>query len=307
MRTLFEIESRRLDTVKAAITRRIFRYLFLLSKKHIANGRRQLVVFSFDFISQRINLDGLFEKNELDTLFQWLSTQPEVFDGIAIDVGANIGNHSLYFSDFYRSIHSFEPNPRTYQVLRLNSELVSNVFCYEVGLSNLEREARLNVYVDNIGHSDISSIESERSVVVRLKTLDGFSESMDTTETIRLIKFDVEGHEFQAIQGSWKTIRRDMPIILFEQLAVEVNNGTSKVIELLRSLGYIKFASIINTSTRLRSPGLLFGGILKILNSLPIAKSFLFGTTWSLQIPDSFEKANYPFIIAIPPWLKIST
>ena len=40
----------------------------------------------------------------------------------ALDIGANIGNHSVFLSKFFKKIHSFEPNPKTYDVLSLNSK-----------------------------------------------------------------------------------------------------------------------------------------------------------------------------------------
>ena len=42
------------------------------SKKYLLEKRRQLVVFSFDHIAHTINLNGLYEKESLDILFEWL-------------------------------------------------------------------------------------------------------------------------------------------------------------------------------------------------------------------------------------------
>jgi len=47
-------------------------FLRIKTKKYIAQYKRQLVVFSFDEISHVINLEGIFEKEYLDTFFEWL-------------------------------------------------------------------------------------------------------------------------------------------------------------------------------------------------------------------------------------------
>jgi FkbM family methyltransferase len=279
--------------------RKLFSRLFRLSQDHIQNGQRQLVVFSFDFIGHHINLDGIFEKGELDTAFEWMAQRAEAFNGVAIDVGANIGNHSLYFSDFYRQVYSFEPNPRTFKVLQLNSELVSNITCFDVGISDQERAANLNIYANNIGHSDIASAHTTSTAAIKLKTLDS---QIEPTAKVRLIKFDVEGHEYQAICGSHGIIEKNQPIILFEQLAEEIRNGTSDVIELLRSYGYSNFATVKQSTTRLSAQNKAINSLLSILNRLPIFKSVLFGTTWEVRLEEKFENINYPFIVAIPDW-----
>jgi len=94
-----------------------------------------------------------------------------------------------------------------------------------------------------------------------------------------------------------------MPVILFEQLSTEIENGTSKVIELLRTSGYQSFASVRRSTTLLRSKNGATNRLLTLLNKLPIAKSVLFGTTWSIRIQQKFDKADYRFIVALPEWL----
>ena len=80
-----------------------------------------MAIFSFDHIGHKINLDGVYERNELDFLFEWLATHsPDVFNGTAIDIGANIGNHSLYLSNYFEKVVSFEPHPRTFKLLEIN-------------------------------------------------------------------------------------------------------------------------------------------------------------------------------------------
>jgi FkbM family methyltransferase len=280
--------------------RKLFAKLFSISQDHILQKRRQLVVFSFDFIGHHINLDGVFEKGELDTVFQWLSRNDKAFSGVAIDVGANIGNHSLYFSDHYQSVYSFEPNPRTFQVLKINSQLVKNVKCFDYGISSENRSANLNVYANNIGHSDVSDETTQDTVPIKLSTLDA---ALDRDLKVKLLKIDVEGHEYQAILGSKAVIEANMPVILFEQLSAEFEDGSSEVINLLKSMGYTRFASVKRRTRKLQTKNVFLNPIFNILNSLPIGRSYLFGTSWIIQTEERFVTTDYPLIIAIPDWM----
>jgi FkbM family methyltransferase len=281
--------------------RKLFAHLFSISQEHAAQDRRQLVVFSFDFIGHYINLDGVFEKGELDTVFAWLATSKNSFDGVAIDIGANIGNHSLYFSDYYESVYSFEPNPRTFQVLRINAQLANNVKCFDFGISSESRSAHLNVYANNIGHANVAVEATAETVPIKLSTLDA---AIDPEVKVKLLKIDVEGHEYDAILGCKAVIEANKPIILFEQLLPEFTNGSSQVISLLKTLGYSRFASVKKATRKLRTENVLLKPIFSLLNALPIGKSYLFGTSWTIQTESEFRAADYPLIIAIPDWMS---
>lgn len=248
-----------------------------------------------------INLDGVFERGELETVFSWLATRKDSFSGAAIDIGANIGNHSLYFSDFYESVYSFEPNPRTFQVLRINAQLANNVKCFDFGISSESRSAHLNVYANNIGHANVALEATANTVPVKLVTLDA---ALDRGVKIKLLKIDVEGHEYDAILGSRAVIEENKPVILFEQLFAEFENGSSKVISLLKTMGYSRFASVKKATRKLRTENRFLKPLLSLLNALPIGKSYLFGTSWIIQTESQFRAADYPLIIAIPDWMK---
>jgi hypothetical protein len=54
---------------------------------------------------------------------------------------------------------------------------------------------------------------------------------------VGLVKIDVEGHELEAFKGMQQILKNHKPIILFEQNR-GILNGTSDVINFLRSIGY---------------------------------------------------------------------
>ena len=211
----FRFEISRNESLLQIIKFPIRHFLNYLSKKNLSSYQ-QMVVFSSDHISHDINLDGIYEKDYLITLIKWLeSIQYNIFNGVAIDVGANIGNHSIFFSKFFKKVYSFEPNPKTFELLKINSKLNNNIYVKKTGLSNKEIISNLVENKSNIGGSKLTNEKSENSINIQLSTLD--QEINFIKEKINLLKIDVEGHELEVIQGSKKTISKFRPIIIFEQ------------------------------------------------------------------------------------------
>jgi len=264
-------------------------------KKHISNKRRQLVVFSFDYIANSINFDGVYERDALDAFFDWLRTlRVDTLRSVAIDIGANIGNHSLYFSDYFEKVYSFEPNPRTYKVLGLNAELAKNIVCSNFGLSDRNGTAAMRIPSYNIGGASIGEISEDVTQAIEIRTLDSM---LPDVGNVKLIKIDVEGHEHQTIIGSRALIRAHRPIILFEQHAGDFTDGKSPVISLLQELGYKNFA-ILKKYPRVA------GGYRKNVIAVPFLRS-LFGESIQIKLVTEIKPDFYSFIIALPEWFPI--
>ncbi|WP_233840489.1 FkbM family methyltransferase [Dyella sp. 2HG41-7] len=262
------------------------------SNKHIAEHRKQLVVFSFDFIAHNINLNGVYEKDDLDTFFEWLeSSGVDLKDATAIDIGANIGNHSLYFSSHFKRVVSFEPHPRIFKVLSLNAELVDNLTCHNVGLSDQEGSAILSGPANNFGRSTIGELRDARSVDIMLTTLDTFREF----DNVKLIKIDVEGHEYKVLQGAKNVIQQHKPIILFEQHVEDFKNGESQILSLLKEFGYRSFATV-------RRYPLPLPSALKFLVT-PLQR-IVQGEQTRIVQTSRIAPDFYSFIIALPDWMQ---
>jgi FkbM family methyltransferase len=261
--------------------------------RHILENRKQLIVFSFDHIAHTINLNGVYEKDDLDTFFQWMRSMGVDFsNATALDIGANIGNHSLYFSDHFKKVISFEPNPRTYKVLALNAELVSNVVCHNVGLSDKTGNAVLAVNPANIGGSSITDGKPLHPQDIKLVELDSF----EKYDNVKLLKIDVEGHEYKALSGARKLIKEQMPIILFEQHISDFENGHSPVVSLLKEIGYKDFATMKKYP---RS----YGSKMKRFFLVPLFRA-AFGESTRIENITDIKPDFYSFVIALPDWIK---
>jgi len=97
---------------------------------------------SFDAIHHHINVYGSYEKLELDVISEFLDKNLTRFD-IALDVGANIGNHTVRFlAPKFEKVYCYEPNDVVFDLLSINTKSLSNVICFNFGLS--DKNTKLN-------------------------------------------------------------------------------------------------------------------------------------------------------------------
>jgi protein O-GlcNAc transferase len=130
-----------------------------------------------------------------------------------IDVGAHMGNHTVYFSKFClpNKVYSFEPNPVVFPYLEENIKLnnLQNVEAFNVGLYSRETNGNLETPdTTNIGHS---IIKESMDGGIKLKTLDSYN-----FDNVGLVKIDVEGNELEVMRGAINTLRVYKPILIVE-------------------------------------------------------------------------------------------
>lgn len=271
-----------------------------IAKKNI-ESYPQLAILAFDHIGLSINLNGRYENDLLcligDFIKEIISNSNEK---IALDIGANIGNHSLYFSELFKEIYAFEPNPYTFSLLKINAEFAcpkNNIKYRNYGLSNVDKNLMFRVNRDNIGGGSIVVKEdfqlSAESFLIEVKPLDQINELSD--KEIALIKIDVEGHELAVLEGGEILLRKNRPLILFEQSGIEINDGSSATINYLKDLNY-EFAVVKRNFSFGRFP------FLKIISFLLRA---IFGAKSRITKVQYFEKKHYDLIVAIPRQLNI--
>ena len=270
----------------------ILRYLAYRSSQHLHAGFPQLVTFAFDHISQEINVKGRFEGDDLEVIFKFLESR-SLIHGLAVDVGANIGNHSLFFANYFDEVISLEPNPRIYELLFLNSKLKDNIFPLNIGASDRCGKAQLFFGSSNLGGGQLeqSGEIGLGNILVDIKKLDDLEVLSD--RNINLIKIDVEGHELSCLKGAAKQLVRSKPTILFEQHSDEIINGSSAVIDWLREHGYSYFYEVQSYPSLPRA--WQFSGR-KAINSL--LRIFL-GESKRIVPITKFDKSFYPMIVAL--------
>lgn len=142
--------------------------------------------------------------------------------GTCIDIGANIGFHSLYAASVVGpsgSVVSFEPLPRLQAQMQRSVEGngFHNVSVQPVALGMTKGTATLSLVDENIGASSLQNVDADRAVgtkvTVPVHTLDSYVQDFSRLD---LIKIDIEGSEFEALRGGENVIRRFRPVIILE-------------------------------------------------------------------------------------------
>ncbi|WP_233707370.1 FkbM family methyltransferase, partial [Helicobacter cetorum] len=163
-----------------------------------------------------------------------------------LDVGANIGNHSLYFALECKAtkILAFEPICSTFEILEKNivlNHLQNIITPLNVGLSNKSINASIvadsrfgntiGFHSDNIGGTNLTQDENG---AFKLIALDSINLKDYGFERLDFIKIDVENHEIEMLEGALETLKKYRPIIFIETF----KDNKEKVFGILNGLGY---------------------------------------------------------------------
>lgn len=204
-----------------------------------------------DYIGRKIIANGAYEHRTIDLLRPILTS---LSCRTALDVGANIGNHTLAFSKVCQRIVAFEPGERAYALLSENVGInnLSNVIVVNAGLSEEAGNATLFVNQDgNLGGSTLvheNKGPAALSEEVSLEHGDTFLKTHQIKD-VDFIKIDVEGHEQAVLTGLRNTIQNNRPLILMESDRQDRNHQWIDDEDKRRALlsGYHLLALIWNT------------------------------------------------------------
>jgi len=134
---------------------------------------------------------------------------------VIVDVGANVGNHLVYFAHFMAPSRIFpiEPHPESIRLLRENIAL-NRITCVDerhLGIGIGSERGRLAIEMPSQGDLVLARLAPSPSGNIEVYPLDdlGF-------ERIDLLKIDVEGMEFDVLHGMAETLRRCRPVLMIE-------------------------------------------------------------------------------------------
>lgn len=195
---------------------------------------------------------------EYDDFFSRYLSTVDMKGKVVYDIGAHIGYSALYFANKVGSTGSvvtFEPNPFNVERIKLildkNKELGSRIKIAEVAVSSKNGTDNFifSSYVDN-GTSSGSFIDGAHTIypkddyieyggfkTIEVKTvaLDQPSPYFSVEKDPHIIKLDIEGAEFLAVEGMRELLKRAKPLVL-----VEVHSIYNMYIlgDIFYSLGY---------------------------------------------------------------------
>ena len=172
----------------------------------------QFIILNHDYVSSDILIDGYYEIKELTTLCEWLKTKKKI--SCVIDVGAYLGNHSVFFSNYFKTVYSFEPNTFSFKLLKLNTINQQNIKIYNFGLSDKNQIKNFYSYESNYGGSSVKKNKKIKFTKIKAKFLK--FDDLKIKKKADLIKIDVEGHELNVLKGLKKIINQNNCILQIE-------------------------------------------------------------------------------------------
>lgn len=208
----------------------ILRYLKSTNNQDFSHLKNRISANFNDHIGLEIQANEFYESFYLQNLIKYFNKK--IFSNTMLDIGSNIGNHSVFFSNYFHKIISFEPQKTTYKLLRINTEGIPNISTFNHGISS--NNCTEEIYINSKNRGMISKLKLDESY---------FRESCDfksfeSEDKISYVKIDVEGNEVDVLKALKGIIKKNLPVISFE-----FNDPKTKenIGDLLFSYGYKNF------------------------------------------------------------------
>lgn len=209
-------------------------------------GRKMWVWDSDSFYTQRLRA-GPYQKQNLLHLRELCPNPRKI-----LDIGMNIGMNTWEYATFAQEVHGFEPVPGTYQVALDNIALNQNhqdpskgwwknddgswasllptgkIHTYNVALGPSKGSVEMHIK-KNDGHNRVANDNYNTLSGKPVKINTGYQRVQVPQETldsynftdVDIIKIDVEGYEFQVLEGAVQTISNNRPIIQIECVEIQ--------------------------------------------------------------------------------------
>ena len=195
-----------------------------------------------DGLSSELLVFGYHEKDTTDFVTKYLKKNM-----ICFDIGANIGYYSTLYSKLVGEngkVVSIEPSPLNFEYLKKNLEqqkmenfLIFNCACGE-------KSEDVDFQVDRRGNKcfiltdKTEKLDDCEIIRVPVRTIDEIVDEIKL-EQIDFLKMDVEGYEWNALQGGWNTIHKYKPTIQIEIHHKRLGRKkTTEILEKFKNEGY---------------------------------------------------------------------
>jgi len=144
--------------------------------------------------------------------------------GTFLDVGANIGTHSIFALKYgFETAVCIEPDEENFRLLRVN-QILSGVdqFCTNVQVAASDRNAKgmLSISPDNLGDHRVVAREADdadrrATKDISLRTLDVLLANLNVSvSSIGLCWIDTQGHEGHVLAGARSLLETKVPLVL---------------------------------------------------------------------------------------------
>jgi FkbM family methyltransferase len=217
---------------------------YLIENRHLGVKRCKHGIFAYNrndtLIGKSLDQYGEWCEYEIDLLRQFIKPGDRV-----IDVGANIGTHTIAFANIVGptgKVIAFEPQPELFGLLVTNVTLncLTNVRAEQCVIGESSGSVEISALPPpdtsfNFGAQPLG-LNTPKKYAVQAMTIDLRRLSPGPA----LIKIDAEGMEAEIIRGAANTILQYKPVLYVE------NNGddSAALYDVLGKIGYVGYWSI---------------------------------------------------------------
>lgn len=264
-----------------ALRRRLWRWLYAKDQSSIGT----FFLDAHDEIGvERLVLGDSYENHVLAILDQLIDLL-ELHRGVALDVGANTGNHAVWFARRFQQVICIEPSHISTLVLEANLRAIGadNWQVHRCALGRRQSTGTLDV-VDpaNSGASTVREVADGGEFPI--VTGDELWQRVHRHgEHVSLIKIDVEGAEVDVLSGLQELLKADRPLLALEVLQAD---RWEKAKAMLEEAGYVEFQTIVP--------------IIEAVTTAQRIRATLTGRRWRLApLPSAFQSGGYPCIVCL--------
>lgn len=177
------------------------------------NGKKTKIFLNkkFGFVDNYIFENGIYEKEIIDDIRSELSSEKTF-----LDIGSNIGQHSLLLAPYCKQIFAYEPIPLIYTEF-LNSIKANgykNIVLQNTAIGAREENRKIYFHIGNSGASSfLKNRENNPEILVKINTL---ASTLPKNQEFHVVKIDVEGFEAVVILGNKEIFLKNRPTIFLE-------------------------------------------------------------------------------------------
>lgn len=228
------------------------------SQKRSTHSNTRSVQFDYSgFPVSFVNLDPVDHIQRIILLTRSFYEEPMLSDmrsrlngeGVVLDVGANIGNHTVYLAKVcQRMVHSFEPFETAANKLREQvtaNGLEDSVIVHQQAVGRAVGTGKVKPHEgSNLGMTKIEVGDASGEDSVEVTCLD----QIDFGAPVRMMKVDVEGMEMDVLHGATRILSEDKPLLYIE---VTDDAHHAQIAGILAPFGYTSRAIFNATPTAL--------------------------------------------------------
>lgn len=175
-----------------------------------------------------IKVTSLSGFSEFHSCSQYVTCQEREFlqnyplgSGDLIDIGANLGIITAILAKRFpeRQVHSFEPNPSTFQSLQANIAIneLTNVKAQQDAVGKHNGEVSFIADPIHRATCSLATSNTKNTVSVPCTTLDAYLKT-HSIEQIAFLKIDVEGYETLVFQGAEEMLKRQQVQLIYYEV-----------------------------------------------------------------------------------------